>query len=291
MISVTQEINTFMPISVAFKREYRRLAKKFLEEYGAGLCHDLAAQSVPLKSMGGNASASWAKHMVDHKKVTNIAFKPIQSRTFGQYLLNNDVESMEAYGFKSTSPLINQLIATKQWARLLLAFNKFGGITPDGLGRQTVYDRADLALLYKWTLDRGNGKGGRKKGKRGEPFYIRQKATIQQVLNAPPSQKVGFMVGGWLMAANMIGNRPDPATRRVQQAVWMQGKGKGYAKFEETDDYIALKIVNAYANIGNYMNNTFVQGAINRRWKLMEKAFPVIFWEAAKNVGWEPTMF
>lgn len=292
MITVTQEINTFMPLSVAFKKEYRRLAKKFLEEYGTGLCHDLAAQSVPLYAMGGNANAAWAKHMVDHKKRTSLAFKPIQSRTFGQYLLNQDSQSLEAYGFKSTSPVINKLVAAKQWQRLLYVFMKnYGGITPDGLGRQAVYDKADLALLYKWTLDRGTSSGGKKGGKKGNPYYIRDRKSIQQVMNASPSQKVGFMVGGWLMAARMLGNNPDPATRRVQQAVWMQGKGKGYAKLIQDEDEISVRLLNVYANIGGYMKNSHIEGALNRRWRLMNKAFPKVFWEAAKNVGWEPTMF
>ena len=143
-----------MPASRAFWNEYRAMSKVFLYEHATGMCHDLINASLPLATRGAATAWSFDKVQKNYQRSVLTAFRPIRSRTFGQYLLNQDWASCEAYGFKGTNAHINNLVAQKKWVDVLNAFMRHGGITPDGLGRQRVEDRADLQMFYDWNKQR-----------------------------------------------------------------------------------------------------------------------------------------
>lgn len=272
---------SYMPATRALRDEYRRLSEIFLREHATGMCHDLVHASLPLATTGQAAAWSFDKVMKNYQKTVGIAFKPIKSRTFGQYLLNQDWASCEAYGFKSTNKTINSLIAQKKWADVLYQFMRMGGITPDGLGRQRVEDTADLEMLYLW-------KKGRKKGGKKPPIYIRKPQSIQSLAkNNSAASRVGLMAGGWMIAARALGNKPDKTTKKVSNAIWLQNKGRGKAEFKTSNDEISASISNDYANIGGWMNNQAPKNAVKWRHMKMNSLFPVIWEDALKASGFE----
>lgn len=283
---VVQIEDSFMPATRAFWDEYRKKSKEFLKEHSTGMCHDLVHASLPLATKGAATAWSFDKVMKNHQRTVLTAFRPIQSRTFGQYLLNQDWKSCEAYGFKGTNAHINSLVAQKKWADVLQAFMRRGGITPDGLGRQQVEDTADLQMLYDWKKKR-TPKGANKTGKM-KPIYIRKPQSIKTLVNNNhASTRVGLMAGGWMIAAKILGNKPDKTTKKVANAVWIQNKGRGSAKMEESGNEVSVFVKNEQANIGGWMKNPAPQNAIKYRHLKMNSLFPLLFMEAAIASGFD----
>ena len=95
------------------------------------------------------------------------------------------------------------------------------------------------------------------------------------------------MAGGWMIAAKILGNKPDKSTKKVSGAVWLQNKGRGTAKISESESEVNAMIENNYANIGGWMENQAPQQAINYRHMKMNSLFPLIWDEACKNVGFD----
>lgn len=279
---VVQIEDSFMPASRAFWDEYRKKSKEFLDAHATGMCHDLIRSSLPLATAGAAMAWSFDKVNKNHQRTVLTAFRPIRSRTLGQYLLNQDWASCEAYGFKSTSAYINNLISQKKWPDVLQAFQRHGGITPDGLGKQRVEDSADLQMLYEWKKNR-KPKGGKK-----APIYIRKPRSIQTLVNNnSTATRVGLMAGGWMLAARKLGNKPDPSTQKVTGAIWLQNKGRGGANRAESGNECSVMINNEYANIGGWMKNPAPQRAINYRHLKMNSLFPLLFMEAAIASGFD----
>ena len=280
---VVQIEDSFMPLTDAFRKEYRALSKKFLDEHATGMCHDLINASLPLATAGQANAWSFDKVHKNYQRSVLTAFRPIRSRTLGQYLLNQDWKSCEAYGFKGTNAYINNLISQKKWPEVLQAFMRNGGITPDGLGRQRVEDNADLQAFYDWNRKR-KPKGGIK-----QPIYIRNPRSIQTLVNNnSTATRVGLMAGGWMIAAKKLGNKPDNSTKKVTSAIWLQNKGRGEAKREETAEECSVMIRNEQANIGDWMSNVAPKRAIDMRHLKMNSLFPLLFEEACKNSGFKP---
>jgi hypothetical protein len=279
---VVQIEESYMPATRALKDKYRELAKVFLREHATGMCHDLIKSSLPLSTKGAAMAWSFDKVMKNHQKTVGIAFRPIKSRTFGQYLLNQDWASCEAYGFKSTNKTINSLISQKKWADVLQEFMRRGGITPDGLGRQQVEDRADLEMLYKWK------KGRKPKGGKKPPIYVRKPQSIQTLMtNNSVATRVGLMAGGWMIAAKALGNKPDKRTKKVTGVVWLQNKGRGSVEVKDSESETSISITNDYANIGNWMNNPSPRAAVKKRHDTMNLWFSQIWDDAVKATGFE----
>lgn len=249
--------------------EFRRLSHIFLREHAVGLCHDFIRASYPL------AAGSYDKAIEDQVKAVNLAFKSIKARTLANYLYNQDYESAEAYKFKGTSKKINDLIKQKEWVKLTFLFAKMG-IQPDGLGRQQVENNANLELLYRWKNQGGRGKK--------PPIYIRKWKTIDTVRSDKSIYKrVGFMAGGWLMAANDLGNKPDKGTAKSNY-IWLNKAGSGGASVVENKNELIYFINNNYANIGGWMGRSQPKDAFDKRKKMLDSIFPSIWNEAIKNV-------
>lgn len=279
---VVQIEDSFMPASRAFWDEYRKKSKEFLDAHATGMCHDLINSSLPLATRGAAMAWSFDKVQKNYQRSVLTAFRPIRSRTLGQYLLNQDWASCEAYGFKGTNAHINNLISQKKWPDVLTAFMRNGGITPDGLGRQRVEDTANLQMYYEWQ------KGRKPKGAKRLPIYIRKPQSIQTLVNNnSTATRVGLMAGGWMIAAKMLGNKPDPSTKKVTGAIWLQNKGRGGMKRAETADECSVMINNEYANIGDWMKNPAPKNAIDYRHLKMNSLFPLLFMEAAIASGFD----
>lgn len=280
--SIVHIEDSFMPASRAFWDEYRKQSKEFLLGHSTGMCHDLIHASLPLATKGAAAAWSFDKVNKNYQRTVLTAFRSIKSRTFGQYLLNQDWKTCEAYGFKSTNANINNLISQKKWVDVLNAFMRMGGITPDGLGRQRVEDTADLQMFYDWN------KGRRQKGIKKKPIYIRNIRSIQTLANnRSTATRVGLMAGGWMIASKILGNKPEKTTKKVRGAIWLQNKGRGSAKMEETADEVSVFVRNEQANIGGWMRNPAPQNAIKYRHLKMNSLFPLLFMEAAIASGFD----
>jgi hypothetical protein len=137
-------------------------------------------------------------------------------------------------------------------------------------------------MFYDWN------KGRRQKGVKKKPIYIRNIKSIQTLVNnRSTATRVGLMAGGWMIAAKILGNKPDKSTKKVRGAIWLQNKGRGAANVKEVNEGVDAFVENEQANIGGWMRNPAPQNAIKYRHLKMNSLFPLLFMEAVIASGFD----
>lgn len=277
MAQSTVKVEAFYPVPIETIKEFRRLGHIFLREHSVSMCHDLIGASYPL------AAGSFDKAIGNQKKVASGAFASIRARTLANWLFDKDYQSADAYKFKGFSPYINQLYNQKEWLRLEAVFKgPPHNIQPDGKSPVQVADKATLEMLYDWKSRKGNAKSKK-------PIYIRNWKSIDAVKNNKSIfSRVGVMAGGWLKAANMLGNKPKSGTTMYNQ-IWLQNGGLGSADVQESEGEITYSFYNEYANIGGYMYKPAAKAALAARYALCSAEFPLLWDQTMKNTGYSPT--
>lgn len=237
-------------------------ARQTLRENMVGVCYDLIKATMPFpkgNKIGGGSVKAFEAGMNNFRLSASIAFKPIQGVQFGQLAVNDDIKSMQAYGFQFNNPHYQAMLNNGQWGALKAMF-LLKGFTSDDELKSRVVDDATIELLHEWRM-----KGQYGFGKPSKPFFVRNVNTIKRLQNSANQTKIGFMAGGWLQVAQQLGTSPDKYTQEVKP-IWMYNKGEGYVAIIKNGNEIFA--ANRYGNYGSWGKKC--RETIRRRFEIME---------------------
>lgn len=235
-----------------------------------GLCYDLISGSFPMPkgsiNQGGTLAAFHAG-FGNFQKSVDTAFKPIQAVKFGVLAMNRDYESMRAYGYQFNNSRYQYWLDNGKWDYIRGLFERAGYAEDSTL---KVIDDANIRLLHDW-----------RRWGTGNPYYVRNRQSIDKLRTANNQVKVGFMAGGWLKAAKQLGMECDKHTVDRRGITWMKwGFGIGYAT-NNTSRSIKVVAENDYANYGGWMESPQIKQHLNDRYKKIDKDVEIML----KNWG------
>ena len=254
-------------------KQFVKGCQKMLERHAVGLCYDLIRVTAPLTKddpTSGGSMKAYEQGMTNYHETINSAFKPITALPLGQFIVNQDIQSIRAYLKIGDRFFDNERyqkwLDEGNYLPLRYALMQAGTYQEKDL---TVIDDASLDWLNWWKINqRDYHKYRQSSSSNPNPYYVRNRESIQQLHNAGKRLKIGHMAGGWLQCAIILGKECDKWTN-VMMPIWMYGKGVGYVKKGK----LSVIVSNPFANYGNWMKEEYPQIMLNqRKYKLAKSA-------------------
>lgn len=277
-VNMTTTSSTRTPRAmVMWFNEFSRRAKDLLETQGAGLCHEMAKYSMPTRANTAlTANDAIKKYAAENAALAGVAFKPQTNRSPEFWVLSgytNVADYVMKRGFPFQSSVHQNLAQNGKWALLDSLMRRKGMQTPDEApSKKYVVDDAKLSDFIRW-------KSQYKKNPNRQPYYVKNKSTIQKIAQEGKLMNyASVVINGWLKAAKGLGNKLPSGVQKQTWPSQYSSLGWGSGSVKKIDRYkTQMTIRNDYANQNGIFNSSIQQSIWRRRIAIMNQETTKMF--------------
>ena len=251
------------------KKITEQVAGEAVQQNAIGAMYDMIEATMPFpkgSQSGGGTLDAFNHGFRLYQATVDKAFKPLESRPIGDYVMDRDYDAIIKYNIVWENPYIRKDFEDGNFDAIYEAFQN-AGWTKSPYPMNTV-DDATIELLHDYRAK--FGQNGIKSVSPYDSYNVRNKATITKLRNANNQVKIGFMAGGWLKCAVQLNDKPDKYTQE-RKPIWMFGKGDGIAIV--STNKLTINCKNSYGNFGGWFKSYGIQLALLKRSEKLKQTF------------------